>query len=307
MSVYTTLSQEDWAQITSSYSLGQIQSYEGILAGVTNTIYRVNSAKGSYVLTLFESSTLADLEPILQLMQTCWDERLPVPEIIKTSSGKNAISLQGKPAVMVSFLPGSHPELATEDQCYSLGVVLAQFHLAGLKTSLSPRNTRDDAWHHQVAARISPQLNPAETDLLKQAMTVLDQHPLATCPQGIIHFDLFRDNVLMQGNQVTGFLDFYYSFHGPWILDLAVCINDWCRSPSSTLLLERESAFLQGYESIRPLEDQERKHLPQAILLAALRFWLSRKHDQLFPLPGNLVLTKDPFYFEKILQSELSI
>ena len=300
MSVYTQITTDDLAILATQYDISPL-SFQGITAGVTNSIYQITSLQGNYCLTIFETLMTPQIKPYIQLIEDLHAEQIPCARVLHTRDQQTLIELQHKPAVLVEFLPGATLTTVTPSQCFSVGKILAKFHKAGRKSQAALINTRDRDWHDRTAKKVFAYLTPPEQQLLTQSLDVLHADPLSACPQGIIHYDLFRDNVLMIDDEVTGLLDFYYACRGPLILDIAVCINDWCRDEHGELSTERHDALLAGYEAVRPLTAVERQLLHQAIILAALRFWLSRLNDQLFPSSGTLVQIKNPAFFASIL------
>jgi homoserine kinase type II len=305
MSVYTPITMDDLALLATEYGISPI-SFQGITAGVTNSIYQITTSEGNYCLTIFETLMPAEIQPYIELIDDLYAEQIPCARVRRTRDQQTLILLQHKPAVLVDFLPGATLTTVTPSQCSAVGKILARFHEAGQKSQATLVNTRDRDWHDRTAQKVFAYLTPPEQQLLTESLDVLHANPLSACPQGIIHFDLFRDNVLMIDDEVTGLLDFYYACHGPFILDIAVCINDWCRDEHGELSRDHYEALLAGYEEHRPLSALEQKQLPQALILAALRFWLSRLHDQLFPSSGSLVQIKNPAFFASILHSLLN-
>lgn len=307
MSVYTTLSPIDKIQLTAIYGLSGKLCITGIAAGITNTIYKVGADEGEYCLTLFEDLSATAVMPYLRLMNFLAAQGFVCPAVITTVDGALLTTLAGKPAVLVSYLPGETVEHVTAQQCAAMGACLAQFHHLTDAYTETITNQRGSDWHQQTAQRVLPLLTPPQQRLLSAELALLQRDPLQHCSSGVIHFDGFRDNVLFVENRVTGLLDFYYACNGYRLLDIAVCINDWCVHKDGSIDRVRQQAFIDAYEVHRPLTSVESDALPAALRLAAFRFWLSRLHDSLFPASGNIVTQHDPYVFERIVLSRQSL
>ena len=303
MSVYTTVSDSQMQAFLSHYDIGQLQSLQGIAQGITNTNYFVSTDQGRYVLTIFEVLALADLPFYLQLMQHLSRHDVACPEPIARSDGQLAAMLNGKPACLVSCLNGQDVTEPNVTQCFAVGAMLAKMHVAGQNSSLSMSNPRHQVWWTTEAQRLEPLLPAEDAALLQQTISDLAAHPDDDLPHGIIHADLFKDNVLLKGDQVAGFIDFYYACDGSFVYDLAIAINDWARTGEHTLDTALQQAFMAGYQSIRPLTAAELAYLPMAHRAACIRFWVSRLLDAHFPPEGELTYTKDPNVFRNLLQT----
>ena len=190
------------------------------------------------------------------------------------------------------------PSLA---QCREIGRALAQLHLAGEGFPQRRDNDRGPRWCQSAAERVLPLLDRVEAHLLNDELAALTEHPRSRLPQGTIHADLFRDNALFDGDRLCGLIDFYYACTDALAFDVAVTVNDWCTQPDGTLDRERADALYGAYATLRPFSEAERAEWPRVLRAAALRFWLSRLVDKLFPTPGELTFIKDPDAFKHIL------
>lgn len=305
MSVFTSVSHAQLSDWLTNFAVGELKSFQGISAGITNTNYFVTTSHGRYVLTLFEQHSLDELPAFLSLMAHLANAGLPCPKPVSASDGKMVLILNNKPASLVSCLPGKDIEIASPEQCEQIGRFMASMHNAAENFSDELPDTRDQAWFDSVLQKISPKLSSEVLDLLNQVFHKLSAADFSDLPQSIIHADLFRDNVLMDGNHIGGVIDFYYACRGHCLYDLAIAVNDWCHQEGK-IDDTKARTLLTGYHAIRPLSEAERRAWPLMLEKAALRFWLSRLHDAIFPTSGELTHAKDPNYFKKILEWHLA-
>ena len=302
MSVHTRISEDELEQLLAKYAIAPLSNFTGINDGITNTNYRVNTSTASYVLTLFEQDAAESLDFFLQLMSFLAAQGLACPQTIADKQQRLLQTLHNKPAALIEFLPGQCIEQPSPQQCKALGKSLALLHQYGAQFSLtSPNNSRGNAWRDQAAKRLLPVLDDTETTLLQAELVLQQQQDWQQLPQGLIHADLFRDNVLFVDNEISGLIDFYYACHDYLLLDIAIVINDWCSLTDGSCDDTRLQAILQGYQSIRPLTAAEQQVLPIMRHRAALRFWLSRLLDWHFPPVGEAILRKDPEEYRQIL------
>ncbi len=305
MSVFTTVSFEQLQSWLSNYDLGELLSLKGIASGITNTNYFVTTSKGSYVLTLFEEHSADELVYFMQLMTHLALHGIPCPHPVARLDGYALSELNGKPAALVSRLRGSDVQQPTQEQCAQVGKVLAGMHLASIDFKGVSNNTRDASWRSRTAHKVMSKLSLEEQALLQQAIALDVSLDISSLPQGVIHADLFRDNVLFDGEQLGGLIDFYYACTDAWLYDVAIAVNDWCVEADGALDPQRLQAMLQAYQAVRPLQPAELSAWPGLLQRAALRFWLSRLHDKYFPLAGEMTHAKDPDHFKRILQQRM--
>lgn len=312
MSVYTEVSEAQLRAFLQPLSVGRLLDFQGIEGGVVNSNFFVNTDQGRFVLTLFEDLESEDLPFFVELNHHLGKKGLPCAMPVRALNGESVFELNGRPACLFSCLPGRHlMEPAVED-CRAMGAVMGQMHQ---HVRDFPKHREDDRgvdWFTEVIECVLPKMTSADTDLLKKEWQWQLKHPLAGLPSGIIHADLFRDNVLFENGAVSGLIDFYFACQGAFVYDLAIVINDWCTEHNGSLDEERLGALLSAYQSNRRLAKEEELALPGAMRLAALRFWLSRLQESFFPAEGALVLIKDPTVFKRILvdrqnQSEKSL
>ena len=304
MSVFTKVSIEEadkW--VKSNFSLGRVTDLRGILSGIENTNYFLDTDQETFVLTLFEKLTDAELPFYLQLMSHLSSHGILVPNPIQGFDGKLFRALNGKPAAIVTKLPGAPVLNPKEQHVYQVGEHLARLHKAGQSYPMALKNLRGHSWWSQVAPDIYPFLSDDEKSLLKLEINYQAEALPKDLPTGPIHADLFRDNVLFDRGRIGGFIDFYFACVDLWIYDVAITANDWCVKPDGSLEEKRVKALLEGYQSIRDFNDNEKLVWPRMLRAGALRFWVSRLYDFHLPRPGEMTHAHDPLQFKKILMS----
>jgi len=310
MAVYTEVSFDEAAAFLNALNLGQLQNIKGAAGGIENTNYFVDTDQGQYVLTLFERLSFEQLPFYLHLMQHLAAHGIPVPDPAGDAKGNILHELKGKPASVVSKLRG-HSELApTAAHCTGVGEALARMHLAGLDYPRRQPNLRGLAWWNETVPVVLPHLTPEQSSLILGELAyqnhVAASSACRTLPSGVVHADLFRDNVMFEDGKLTGFFDFYFAGCDTFLFDIAVCLNDWCIDLATGVKDdERSAAFLAAYQSVRPLTAQERQLLPTMQRAGALRFWLSRLWDLHLPREAAVLKAHDPSHFERVLRERL--
>lgn len=307
MSVFTTVSIQQLQHWLQDYAIGELVELKGISSGITNTNYFVTTTHNQYVLTLFEHNTLEELPFFIDLMSHLATHGIPCPKPISNLSGASLHMLNGKPAVLISCLKGRDIETPSVMHCAEVGTVLAQMHMAGqsfmaLPTYQHQRNSRDADWRTSTAQQVMPNLSLDDQRLLSETLAFQATLDHTLLPKGVIHADLFRDNVLFDGNHIGGLIDFYYACHDVLAYDLAIAVNDWCIEADGSLDTSRLNAMLQAYDAVRPLTQAEHAAWNDLLRIAALRFWLSRLYDKIYPQAGELTHAKDPDHFKNILK-----
>lgn len=301
MSVFTSVTPDALAPFLQRRAVGPLLELKGISAGITNTNYFVTTAQGRYVLTLFETLSADALPFYVNLMSHLAQRGIAVASPVGNAAGECIELLCGKPALLAERLRGSVVEQPSPRQCHEVGIMLARMHLAAADYPGRMPNPRGPAWWTPAACELMALLLPEDAARLGEEVSLQQQHRFAALPAGIIHADLFRDNVLLDGDRVGGFIDFFYACNDVLLYDLAIAINDWCPWADGDIDPERARAMLAGYQSVRALTQQEVAAWPVLLRAAALRFWVSRLQDYHQPAQGELVLVKDPDWFRRII------
>jgi homoserine kinase type II len=306
MSVYTTVEQDELETFLSNYSHGELVSYEGISAGIENTNYFVTTTNGQFVLTIFEWLTDDDLSYFLELMAFLAEHGVPSAHPVADNTGHYLRHLKGKPAALVNKLPGRDVEVPNDRQCAAIGKALGQLHAQGQHFQGHRDNDRGPGWWKETASRLYSHLDPEEATMLREEINYQINHRCTGLPKGVLHADLFRDNALFIGDELTGIIDFYYACNDHLLYDLAVTANDWCSQPDGRLDTERCRALMNAYQQERPVLEQEKSCWQQMLRAAALRFWLSRLQDKYFPREGEITHIKNPDVFKHILADRIN-
>ena len=302
MSVYTALSHEDLSIFLAQYNIGELINFEGIDQGIDNTNYFVDTTEGSYVLTIFESLENNDLPFFLELMSHLSKHGIPCAKPLPDKNNNYLQNLKGKPSAIVERLVGTTliGSEASESQCQQVGMWLAKLHQASLSFKKNRKNNRGKEWFKKVSENLYPSIKE-EGSLLRSEIDYQSKQNTKSLPKGIIHADLFRDNVMFDNSTLTGIIDFYSAYNGAFLYDIAVTVNDWCVKENGEIHLEKCKSLLHAYTSIRTIESKEHKYWSLLLRAAALRFWASRLYDKHFPKDGVIIHIKDPDIFKKIL------
>ena len=306
MAVFTRVSEPEFSAWLSNYSLGSLLELQGIASGIENTNYFATTSNGRFVLTLFEKLSADELPFYLNLMAHLARHGIPCPSPVANRHNQFLGELNGKPACIVSRLSGKSVTRPTVANCAAVGAILAQMHEAGLSFEETMKNPRDTAWRASAAKLVLPVLAAQDAALLQREVDFHARHSLAALPQGIVHADLFRDNVLFDGERVGGLIDFYFACKDCLLYDVAITVNDWCMGADSMLDPQRTRALLDAYDAVRPFNAEEISMWPVALRVAALRFWISRLFDLHLPRDGELVNAHNPDQFKHILQQHIA-
>jgi len=306
MAVYTQVTFDEASALIERLGLGPLTALESVRSGIENTNYFLETPQGAWVLTLFERLTEAELPFYLHLMKHLAGRGIPVPEPQADAAGALLHILKGKPAAVVDRLPGHHHLAPDNAHAATVGRVLARMHLAVADFGLRQPNLRGLDWIAETVPVVLPFLDPAQAALIEDELA-FQRHLAAspacsTLPRGVIHADLFRDNVMFEGDRLTGLFDFYFAGVDSFLFDIAVCLNDWCIDlESGRLVEERAAAFVAAYDAVRRLESIELRLMPALMRAAALRFWTSRLWDLHLPRRAALLTAHDPAHFERVL------
>ncbi len=301
MSVYTSIEKTELEDFLAHYSLGDLITFEGISAGIENTNYFVTTSSGEFVLTIFETVDEHELPYFLDLMAYLAEHDFPSAHPIADETGHYMRHLKNKPAALVHKLTGKHIKHANLQQCRAVGKALGHMHAVGQRFSSKRDNQRGFDWWQQAAKKVKSKLPEEQQQQLLSEIDFQQQQQQTALPRGVIHADLFRDNALFDGDTLTGIIDFYYACNDVLLYDLAITVNDWCVAENGELNNEQVDAFVNSYQTERPLSQDEINNWSRMLRAAALRFWLSRSLDWHFPRDGELTHSHDPAVFQRIL------
>ena len=310
MAVFTEVSFDQAAQLLSRLNLGSLQAFKGIPAGIENTNYFADTSQGRYVLTVFERLSFEQLPFYLHLMKHLAGKGIAVPDPQADAAGEILHHLHGKPAAVVNRLPGGHHLAPTADHCAQVGAAMARMHLAGRDYPRHQPNLRGLAWWTETVPVVLPFLTSEQSTLIQNELLFQQQlaasASYAELPAGPIHADLFRDNVMFDGDRLSGFFDFYFAGVDTDLFDIAVCLNDWCIDLITGKLEEdRAAAFVAAYDAERALSSIELRLLPALMRAGALRFWISRLWDFHLPREASVLKPHDPTHFERVLRCRI--
>ncbi len=311
MAVFTPVTEEQAALLMSQLGLGELTELRGIEGGIENTNYFATTDLGEYVLTLFERLNHSQLPFYLYLMKHLAEKGIPVPNPAANSDGDILHTLCAKPAAVVNRLLGKSQLSPQAVHCTAVGAMLAHMHLAGEDYNRSQPNLRGLAWWNDTVPVVLPYLEKDQARLLQSELAfqnhITQGAAYKALPKGPVHADLFRDNVMFEGEKLTGFFDFYFAGNDTWLFDLSVCMNDWCIDLNSgEHAPERALAMLNAYQEVRPLRSAERQLLPAMLRAGALRFWISRLWDFHLPREASMLKPHDPTHFERVLRARLT-
>ena len=320
MAVYTEVPFDEAAALLRTLNLGELTELRGIHGGIENTNYFATTERGglheTHVLTVFERLGFEQLPYYLHLMKHLAGKGIPVPEPAADARGEILHTLQGKPAAVVDKLRGKSELAPEESHCRAVGDMLARLHLAGRDFGMSQPNLRGLPWWNETVPVVLPHLSESQRTLIRTELAY-QNHVAAlpaytALPRGPVHADLFRDNVMFEDGELTGFFDFYFAGNDSFLFDLAVCLNDWCiRHTADDHDGQHNAALAQAmvsaYQAVRPLNAAERGLLPAMLRAGALRFWLSRLWDWHLPRDASMLKPHDPTHFERVLRERVGL
>ncbi len=305
MAVYTHVTKEELILFLKDYEIGELKGYEEISEGVENTNYKLIAEKGTYILTLYEDRVKKeDIPFFLDFMFHLSSSKINCPLPISNKKNKLISELNSKPASILSFLSGSSSQKITVEQTFEVGSVLAKIHLTGKELSIKRKNPISINNFEELIINSNETANNISSDLnseISKEFNRIKENWPKDLPSGIIHADLFPDNVLFEENNISGVIDFCFSCIDFFAYDLGICINAWCFTEEGFDLSLSES-LLKGYQSIRKLEDNEIKNLPILCSASSLRFLLTRLNDWRSEKGNAIVTPKNPKDFVKILK-----
>ncbi|MCW8200037.1 homoserine kinase [Verminephrobacter aporrectodeae subsp. tuberculatae] len=311
MAVFTEVPPQDARALLCHLQLGELLELRGIEGGIENTNYFLTSDQGEFVLTLFERLSAGQLPFYLYLMKHLALGGVPVPDPRADRNGDLLHSVCGKPAAVVNKLRGKSQLAPQGAHCAAMGALLARMHLVGRSFDRHQPNLRGLPWWNATAPLVLAHVGAPQVALLRSELAyqnhVAASPAYAALPRGPVHADLFRDNVMFDGEELTGVFDFYFAGVDAWLFDLAVCLNDWCTDPASGAHdAARASRMLGAYQAVRRLSAAERALLPAMLRAGALRFWISRLWDFHLPREASMLTPHDPAHFERVLRERVA-
>jgi homoserine kinase type II len=311
MAVYTDVAAEELAEFLKSYDIGELLSYKGIAEGVENSNFLLHTTKAAYILTLYEKRVAVDDLPyFLSLMAHLAERGVRCPQPARNRNGEVYSELAGRLAAIINFLEGMWPRRPNAAHCAGVGDALAKVHLAGHDFPLYRKNPLSVAGWRPLFDRAADRADNVQAglrDFIARELDHLEAHWPSDLPLGVIHGDLFPDNVFFLGDKLSGLIDFPFSCNDILAFDVAICLNAWCFEPDHSFNVTKARALLNAYGRARQLSEAEQNALPLLARGAALRFLLTRLVDFLNVPPGALVKPKDPLEYVRKLRFQQSV
>jgi homoserine kinase type II len=305
MAVYTKLEHQEVRQFLEQYNINNFKDYKGITEGVENTNYLIKTSEQDYILTIYEKRVDEnDLPFFIKLLSYLSENKFPCPKPIANKNNEKINRIKNKNAALVTFLNGQSKNKITSEECFEIGKITAQLHEITKKFDINRKNNLSiENWESIFEKTIKQKIDLDES-IIKKTKDYLnflkDKWP-KILPQGIIHADLFPDNIFFTNNKVSGIIDFYFACNDFFAYEIAICINSLCFDNNSTFNMTKAKNLIDGYTSIRTLSEDEKKYLPILSMGAAMRFFLTRLYDFYHTDNKADVKIKDPFeYLKKI-------
>jgi len=309
MAVYTKLSENKLKDFFSKYNLGQLLNYKEIKEGIENTNYFIQTEKGKFILTLYEKRVEEkDLPFFISLMRNLFDKNFPSPEPIVNKNGIYISEILGKKAAVVSFLDGYAKKILNPNDCYEVGISTAKLHL--ITKDLTGRRENKlsvNSWR-KIYNKVKKDCSKIHTNLpeiIEKNLAMIERNWPKNIPSGIIHADLFSDNIFFKDDKLSGIIDYYFSCYDFYAFEIAICLNALCfegKNENLSFNITKSKKFIDGYSSIRQLTEEEKKSLKVLCQGAAIRFLLTRVFDYLNLTEGAIVKIKDPVEYLKRLE-----
>jgi homoserine kinase type II len=305
MAVYTKLEHQEVKQFLEQYNIDNFKDFKGITEGVENTNYLIKTLEQDYILTIYEKRVAEnDLPFFIKLLSNLSENNFPCPKPVSNKNNEKINKIKNKNAALVTFLNGQSKNKITSEDCFEIGKITAQLHEITKKFNINRKNNLSiENWQNIFEKTIKQKIDLDES-IIKKTKNYLnflkDKWP-KDLPQGIIHADLFPDNIFFTNNKVSGIIDFYFACNDFFAYEIAICINSICFDNNSTFNMTKAKNLIDGYSSIRVLSEDEKKYLPILSMGAAMRFFLTRLYDFYYTDNKADVKIKDPFeYLKKI-------
>jgi len=314
MAVYTKLSENQLKKFFLNYDLGKILNYKEIKDGIENTNYFIQTEKGKYILTLYEKRVdVKDLPFFIGLMRNLYDEKFLSPNPIINKNGSYISEILKKKAAVVSFLDGAAKKILSPNNCYEVGVNSAKLHLITEKLTQKRENKLSVKSWREIYNNVKndcSKIHPNLSSIVEKNLDEIEKKWPKNIPSGIIHADLFPDNIFFKDDKLSGIIDYYFSCHDSYAFEIAICLNALCfegKNQNLSFNVTKAKKFIEGYSSIRKLNENEKKSLKVLCQGAAIRFLLTRVFDYLNLTEGAIVAVKDPIEYLKRLEFHDSI
>jgi len=311
MAVYTDVTADDLNEFLAGYDIGELLAYKGIAEGVENSNFLLHTGAGNFILTLYEKRVAEqDLPFFLALMEHLAGRGITCPQPVKNRNGGMLGRLAGRPAAIVTFLDGLWIRRPSASHCAAVGEALARLHLAGADFGKRRENALGiESWRalYAHAKDRGDSVRPGLCAEIARELDALDKSWPRNLPQGVIHADLFPDNVFFLGDKLSGLIDFYFACTDTLAYDVVICLNAWCFEADHSFNVTKGRALLKSYANVRALSGEERAALPVLARGAAVRFLLTRLIDWLAVPDGALVKPKDPLEYYRKLRFHQSV
>ena len=309
MAVYTKLSESKLKDFFSKYNLGKILNYSGITEGIENTNYFIQTEKGKFILTLYEKRVEdKDLPFFISLMRNLFDKNFPSPEPIINKNGNYISEISGKKAAVVSFLDGNSKKTLNPKNCYEVGISAAKLHLITKNLKGNRINKLSIGSWRKIYNKVKndcSKIHPNLTNVVEKNLDIIEKNWPKKIPSGIIHADLFPDNIFFKSDKLSGIIDYYFSCNDFYAFEIAICLNALCfegQKENLSFNVTKAKKFIEGYSEVRKLSEEEKKSLKILCQGAAMRFLLTRVFDYLNLTEGAIVKIKDPIEYLKRLE-----
>lgn len=305
MAVYTDINEDELTCFLKDYAIGALQSYRGIAEGVENSNFMLHTEAGRYILTLFEKRVnKSDLPFYLELMNHLVHKGISCPQPVKRNDGRMIGNLVGRPATIVTFLEGVWLRKPNAHHCREVGKAMAEMHLAGLDFSMTRKNNLSiSAWRPlwNLSRNRADELSSGVVAEIDRELDYLENRWPSDLPRGVIHADLFNDNVFFLNDRFSGIIDFYFACTDMLAYDIAIALNAWCFERDFSYNVTKSESMLKAYCGVRPLKQNEINAILVLARGAALRFFLTRLYDWFNTPVNSLVVKKDPLeYWRKL-------
>ena len=309
MAVYTKLPEKKLIELFSKYNLGKLLNYKGIKEGIENTNYYIQTEKGKFILTLYEKRVEEkDLPFFISLMRNLYDKNFPSPEPIINKNGNYISEISGKKAAVISFIDGEAKKVLNPNDCFNVGVNTAKLHMITKDLKGKRENKLSiNSWRkiYNKVKKDCSVIHPNLTNTIEKNLNYIEKNWPKNIPSGIIHADLFPDNIFFKDGKLTGIIDFYFSCYDFYVFEIAICLNALCfegQKENLSFNVTKAKKFIDGYSSIKKITEEEKKYLKILCQGAAMRFLLTRVFDYLNLTEGALVKIKDPIEYLKRLE-----